>query len=340
MILEREFFQRLRAQEAKLLPYGFKKTKQGYTLKRPLLDGQFRAEITITPSLNLEGKVIDMDTKEEYSLIYQERIGTFTAKVRSAYLELLEDIAKHCFVEVPFISDQANRLATYCAKTHHSVVEAPFKKEETGKVFRNPHNKKWYGLIMHVDRKKVDPTTKENEEVEILNLKADTNQIPELTKIDGIYPSYHMNKKHWISIVLDETVDDSIIESLLDQSFQYTSFSNPNLSNSVWLTPANPKYFDVLGAFQQTPTLDWHSKKKMYEGDTVYIYFAAPISAILIKCIVEAVHPSNVITLNAIKFYPQEQYPYETLKKKGLKTVRFTTHLPQSVVAYIEEKDN
>lgn len=43
--------------------------------------------------------------------------------------------------------------------------------------------------------------------------------IKELIKIDGFYRAYHMNKKSWISIILDNTLDNEIIYSLIDQSY-------------------------------------------------------------------------------------------------------------------------
>ena len=41
----------------------------------------------------------------------------------------------------------------------------------------------------------------------ILNLK--TTRAAELHKQSGIYPAYHMNKKYWISIILDDSASTS-----------------------------------------------------------------------------------------------------------------------------------
>ena len=37
---------------------------------------------------------------------------------------------------------------------------------------------------------------------------------------DSVVPAYHMNKKHWISILLDRTVQITKVEKLLDESYQ------------------------------------------------------------------------------------------------------------------------
>ena len=43
--------------------------------------------------------------------------------------------------------------------------------------------------------------------------------IKELIKNNGFYKAYHMNKKSWISVILDNTLDNEIIYSLIDQSY-------------------------------------------------------------------------------------------------------------------------
>jgi predicted DNA-binding protein (MmcQ/YjbR family) len=39
----------------------------------------------------------------------------------------------------------------------------------------------------------------------------------------GIFPAYHMNKAHWISALLDGSVEKEKLEWLLDLSFDLTN---------------------------------------------------------------------------------------------------------------------
>ena len=39
----------------------------------------------------------------------------------------------------------------------------------------------------------------------------------------GVYPAYHMNKEHWISVILDESTDRELTEKLLDMSVNLTA---------------------------------------------------------------------------------------------------------------------
>ena len=42
----------------------------------------------------------------------------------------------------------------------------------------------------------------------------------------GVFPAYHMNKQHWISVVLNDSVDDDTVEMLLDMSYKLTGRKN------------------------------------------------------------------------------------------------------------------
>ena len=56
----------------------------------------------------------------------------------------------------------------------------------------------------------------------IMNVKVDVSKRDELYGIKGIYPAYHMNHKMWISVVLDDTIEDDKIMKLIQGSFDLT----------------------------------------------------------------------------------------------------------------------
>lgn len=39
---------------------------------------------------------------------------------------------------------------------------------------------------------------------------------------EAIVPAYHMNKRHWVSIILDDTVSDEQIERMIADSYDLT----------------------------------------------------------------------------------------------------------------------
>ena len=59
--------------------------------------------------------------------------------------------------------------------------------------------------------------------VTLLNVKCDPILIGSLRQEPGIYPAYHMNKNHWISIALDGTASEELVTMLLDMSYGLTA---------------------------------------------------------------------------------------------------------------------
>ena len=57
-------------------------------------------------------------------------------------------------------------------------------------------------------------------DVEIINLKVPPEEVKGLVKREDIYPAYHMNKKHWISVCLNRTVLDSEVFNLIAKSYE------------------------------------------------------------------------------------------------------------------------
>lgn len=94
-----------------------------------------------------------------------------------------------------------------------------WKKFPNYAVFKHLKTNKWFGIVMDVDSSKLG--LKSSERIDILNVKLRPGQIDCLDG-DNILPAYHMNKKHWVSIVLNKTSEKQVTE-LLSASFKLTS---------------------------------------------------------------------------------------------------------------------
>ena len=235
MTIEQKVFSRRRFSVKRMEDCGFKKSGNCYSLSEEFMDGDFTAEIMVRESGSVTGRVIDNMMGEEYiPLRMPNHTGAFVGSVRAAYEELLTDIADRCCSDVAFVSDQSNRIAA--AILDRYSVEPDFPWEEDGKnpygVFRHGSNNKWFGLVMNIDRRHLDKTAPE-ENVDVINLKADENKTAALHKIRGIYPAYHMNHKKWISVTLDDTLDDRDVMDLIDVSFRLTDSPAGVLSESL-----------------------------------------------------------------------------------------------------------
>ena len=57
-----------------------------------------------------------------------------------------------------------------------------------------------------------------DEEVFVVNLKAESDVIPEIIDRKSIFPAWHMNKKHWITVLLTAATDFEKLCALTEQS--------------------------------------------------------------------------------------------------------------------------
>lgn len=315
-------YRRYHPDEKKLKEYGFIK-QDAYIYQKDLLEGEFYIKIIVDQTLH--AKVYDSDTDEEYTNIYLKgKQGKFVQSVRQAYEECIEDILEKCFVYDYFIFPQSKRIMHHIEKEYHVLPECPFKKDDSF-VFR--HHQKWFGLIMHIDYSQfID----KKGEVECLNVKVPYEEVKNQT---FVYPAFHMNKKHWISIILDDSVDDQTIMNFIHKSYLSTAVCED------WVIPASPKKLDLLEAFKKSDFIQWHQKGNIHKNNIVYIYYGVPYSAIMFKCIVRE-NDSQSMLLQLLKVYDPQTYPLNLLKKYHLKSVRSARHIPKELSEYIGNTDN
>lgn len=215
--IENDIFKRCVPNFTKAIRYGFEKQGNEYVFEKPLPDLPFIARIRIMKNGTVRGTVLDTETLDEYLPLRQEGVkGAYGANVCAVYKAMLTDIRTHCFNSKHFIFPQSNRIATALMEKYGNEPEFLWKKFSGNGVFRNPVGGKWYGIIVNIDHSKLDNTKKG--EIEILNLKPGKEAVPALLNENGFYPAWHMNKTHWISILLDDTLPDTRIMQLLATS--------------------------------------------------------------------------------------------------------------------------
>lgn len=215
--MEYELFKKCVFDYSKLLNYGFKKENNIYYYEKYILDNNYKICIKIENN-NVIGKIYDLIFNDEYLNLNVDSNLSFNNKIKEEYIKVLKDIKVKCTKESLFVFKQSNEITSYIKRKYKVNPEFLWKKNPNNGVFRNKNNKKWFGIIISVSKNKLDLKYKQ-EEIEVINLKLDEKMIKELIKMDGFYMAYHMNKKSWISIILDNTLDNEIIYSLIDQSY-------------------------------------------------------------------------------------------------------------------------
>ena len=238
-----------------------------------------------------------------------------------------------------------DRLFKYIKSIYKASPEYLWRSYPEYAVFRHSDNKKWFGIVMNVSRDKLGQ--RGSERVYVLNVKiSDPLLMDMLLQQTGHFRGYHMNKTSWLSVLLDGTVPFEDICGLLAESYAATASKEKKQKNrppKEWLIPANPKYYDIEAAFAQSEEIDWKQGAGIKKGDTVYIYMAAPVSAILYKCLVTDtdkpyqyddgnVHMKALMMIKLQKRYKPERFTFERLKRDfGIYAVRGPRGVPYSL---------
>lgn len=98
----------------------------------------------------------------------------------------------------------------------------PFAGDFVTAVFRRKDNLKWFAIVMSVDAKKLKIGA--YGELDIVNLKCTDEDREALAQTEGVLTAYHMNKKKWLSVILDEQEDfDEKLSELVQKSFDLTA---------------------------------------------------------------------------------------------------------------------
>ena len=106
-----------------------------------------------------------------------------------------------------------------CSSSYLTLPDYPFEEDFETAVFRHADNRKWFALSMQVSRRKFGLDS--DEVIDVVNLKLPTEMFGSFGAAEGVYPAYHMNKLHWISVLLPDAPDD-IVQFLLNASFEVT----------------------------------------------------------------------------------------------------------------------
>ena len=114
-------------------------------------------------------------------------------------------------------SSQRERIMRYMQDTYGTEAEYLWADSPDSAVFRHPASRKWYAIIMGVLPERLGLSGEQV--LYVMNVKCSTIMIGSLLSTKGFLPAYHMNKNHWISIVLDNSVPDDQITPLLELSY-------------------------------------------------------------------------------------------------------------------------
>ena len=213
-----EIFKSYQFNQEKARVYGFLENGGVWIDSFQILDGDFVMTVSITTD-NVSFQVFDQETGDLYPQVHMESMtGSFVGSVREACLEILYQIRKACFDVQEFICPQTKRIMALVQEKYGNQLEYLWEKSPDTAVLRHEDNQKWYAILMRIPWDRLDKGREGL--VEAVNLKHD--QVADLLSHKGIYPAFHMNKRYWISLALDDSLSDDDVLELLEISWNLT----------------------------------------------------------------------------------------------------------------------
>lgn len=116
---------------------------------------------------------------------------------------------------------QGHKIINYVWNKYVDELEFLWQNTPENAIVRHKKNRKWYAVFLEVQKNKLGLDSDEN--VMIINLRFDKGEAGEFAASNElIYPGYHMNKRNWITIILDGSMPIDQILELLDHSYEIT----------------------------------------------------------------------------------------------------------------------
>ena len=203
----------------KIIEYGFKKDKNIFLLQTDIMDGEFELYIEIDNNGNTITELREKNSKEIYTLhLLADAEGDFVGKVKEEFDSVLKNIKEKCFETGIFEWDYTYRIIDYCRNKYKDEPEYLWKRTPRNAICRRKDNHKWYLALLSVNGTKLG--LKNDEIIEVINLRVHQDQMQDILKNKNIYPAYHMNKKNWITIILNGSIKIEEIYKRIDTSYE------------------------------------------------------------------------------------------------------------------------
>jgi predicted DNA-binding protein (MmcQ/YjbR family) len=106
-----------------------------------------------------------------------------------------------------------------CSDSYGTLPDYPFENDSETAVFRHTSNKKWFAILMKVPSSKFGIGS--DVKSDVVNVKIPIEIFGSFSEKDGVYPAYHMNKAHWVSIILEKASFETV-DFLLNASYFVT----------------------------------------------------------------------------------------------------------------------
>lgn len=203
----------------KLTAYRFHPTQYGFEKSFPIMQEQYKATISIAADGTADFRVFDCEMGEEYipAHVY-DSTGSFIGEVHKECEAILKGIADKCYYTEYFKWNQAKRILRFIKVTYNAEPEFLWSSLPECAALRVPGKKPWFAVVGRIPKEKIG--IEEGGLAEVINLKDEPKAVTARINEKKAYPAYHMNKQHWYTVLLDDSLDDEEIIKLVRTSFE------------------------------------------------------------------------------------------------------------------------
>lgn len=178
------------------------------TLKRDLVSG-------LVVTLRLTETTLDVDVfdgifNEKYAPFYGGHGGS---AIKSEVRDLVDTALSKCTQSV----NLKTQIMQWLTDTYGTTPETPWDDLPSYYTFKTAHTDKWYALFMDIAPKCL--SLQGDALVQVVNLKADAEDVKNAVDNVHVFPAYHMNKQHWLTVLLNATTDVALLKNLLAKSY-------------------------------------------------------------------------------------------------------------------------
>lgn len=204
---------------SKLEPFGFEKSGDGYVYRNVLSESGFEMTVTVSNEGNISAEVVDPEIGDRYVLhLIDGAQGSFVGGVRRQYGEVLSQIAGECFETDIFKTEQAKEIIRYVKSRYGDELEFLWERFPENAVWRRRDTGKWYAALLTAKRSKIGLDGEDM--AEILDFRVPPEEVGSIVDGRAYFPGYHMNKKHWVTAVLNGAVPTREICERIDESYK------------------------------------------------------------------------------------------------------------------------
>lgn len=210
------FFRYRRPVPERLLAAGFTRGEGGFTKTFTLPSSGFLLTVRVASDGTVSTETTDPATGEPYVTHLEGVAGAFVGAVRADFEAVLSDVAATCFERDDFKSQQARMIATFARGRWGEELEFLWERFPGNAILRRQDTRKWYALLVRMDLKKLGGAKTGMGEIAVL--RADPAAMGTLVDNTSRFPGWHMNKKNWLTLVLDGSLPDDEVTGFLEAS--------------------------------------------------------------------------------------------------------------------------